>query len=103
MYVLNLMRSELGSVDVRGSSCVVMDMPDARAVGGKKERNSRADRARAEKGLKRVVTSVMKRVIILSRCFFSPSWWSFLVGSWGVVVGQEGGSLFGRVSGGCWV
>lgn len=59
------MYSVLGSVDVRGSICVVMFMPEDRAVGGRKERNSRADRARAEKGLKRVVTSVMKRVIIL--------------------------------------
>jgi hypothetical protein len=54
----------LGSVDDRGSSCVVMFMPDERAVGGRKERKSRADLDRAEKGLKRVVTSVMKRVII---------------------------------------
>jgi hypothetical protein len=64
---LNLIYSVLGSVDVRGSSCVVMFMPDARAVGGSSDRNSRADLARAEKGLKRVDTSVMNRVII----FFS--------------------------------
>lgn len=60
----------LGSVDDRGSSCVVMFMPAARASGGRKDRKSRADLARGEKGLKRVVTSVMKRVIIFVLYFF---------------------------------
>jgi len=69
--VLNLMYNVLGSVDVRGNSCVVMFMPDERAVGGRNERKSRAGRARAEKGLKRVVTSVIKRVIIFVEMLIS--------------------------------
>lgn len=55
---------ELGSADARGSSWVVIFMPLARAVGGRKERKTRAAFARGEKGLNRVVTSVMNRVIM---------------------------------------
>lgn len=40
-------------------------MPLERALGGRKERKSRAALALAEKGLKRVDTSVMKRVSML--------------------------------------
>jgi hypothetical protein len=47
-----------------------MFIPDERAVGGRKERKRRADRARVLKGLKRVLTSVMKRVIILVVVWF---------------------------------
>lgn len=61
---LNLMYKLLGAADVRGSSSVVMAMPSARAPGGSRVRKSRAALARGEKGLKRVVTWVMKRVII---------------------------------------
>jgi hypothetical protein len=43
-----------------------MFMPCARADGGKKDRKSRADLARGEKGLNRVVTSVMNLVIIFA-------------------------------------
>jgi hypothetical protein len=75
----------LGSVDDRGSSCVVMFMPDERAVGGRKERKSRADLDRAEKGLKRVVTSVMKRVIIFADflLFFPRFLWAVLASPFG--------------------
>lgn len=40
-------------------------MPSERALGGRKERNRRAALALGEKGLKRVDTSVMKRVSML--------------------------------------
>ena len=60
------MCNELGAADVRGRSSVVMDMPSARAPGGSRVRKSRAALARGEKGLKRVLTWVMKRVIILA-------------------------------------
>lgn len=63
--VLNLTCRAALSVDVRGSSFVWMAMPWLRAVGGRNERNSRADLDFAEKGLNLVFTSVMKRVIIL--------------------------------------
>ena len=42
-------------------------MPLDRALGGRKERNSRAVLALGEKGLKTVETSVMNRVIILKQ------------------------------------
>lgn len=61
---LNLMYKLLGAADVRGSSSVVMAMPSARAPGGSRVRKRRAALARGEKGLKRVETWVMKRVII---------------------------------------
>lgn len=60
--LLNLILSVLGSEDVRGSNWVVMLMPFARALGGKRVRKSRATFARDEKGLNRVVTSEMNRV-----------------------------------------
>lgn len=63
--VLNLTFRDGGSLDVRGSRTVLMAMPDWRALGGMKERKSRADRAVGEKGLNLVVTSVMNLVIIL--------------------------------------
>lgn len=63
--VLNLTCRAALSVDARGSSFVWMAMPWLRAVGGRNERNSRADLDLAEKGLNLVLTSVMKRVIIL--------------------------------------
>lgn len=65
VYVLNLTVSVLGSVDVRGSSCVVTAMPCWRADGGSCVRNSRAALDRTENGLNRVVTSVMNRVSIV--------------------------------------
>lgn len=52
-------------MEFRGRSWVVMFMPLERALGGRKERKSRAALALAEKGLKRVDTSVMKRVSML--------------------------------------
>lgn len=45
---------------------MVMFIPSERAVGGRKERKTRAAFARGEKGLNLVDTSVMKRVIILA-------------------------------------
>ena len=80
--LLNLICNELGAADVRGRSSVVMDMPSARAPGGSRVRNNRAALARGEKGLKRVLTWVMKRVIMLavplcvSSSFFSFAFWS---------------------------
>ncbi len=44
---------------------MVIPIPLARALGGRKDRKSRAVRALAEKGLNLVVTSVMNLVIIL--------------------------------------
>lgn len=63
--VLNLTCRAALSADARGSSFVWMAIPWLRAVGGRNERNSRADLDFAEKGLNLVLTSVMKRVIIL--------------------------------------
>lgn len=63
--VLNLMDSEGASCDVLGSRTVLRATPDWRAVGGTDDRKRRAVRAVEEKGLKRVVTSVMNLVIIL--------------------------------------
>lgn len=63
--LLNLTCSEFFSAAERGSSLVWMTMPWLRAVGGRLVRKSRADLEWAEKGLILVLTSVMKRVIIL--------------------------------------
>lgn len=60
------MYSELGSALDRGSILVVMLMPLCRAPGGRNDRKRRAAFACGEKGLNRVVTSVMNRVIILA-------------------------------------
>lgn len=54
------------SVEARGSSFVWIAMPWLRAVGGRNERNNRADLDLAEKGLNLVFTSVMKRVIMFA-------------------------------------
>lgn len=66
-HVLNLTDREAGSVAALGSRTVLMETPVVRADGGMMERNSLAVRAFAEKGLKRVVISVMNFVIILGQ------------------------------------
>lgn len=66
---LNLTLSVLGSVDVRGSNVVLICIPIARALDGKLLRNSLVARERREKGLNRVCTSVMKRVIMAGKRF----------------------------------
>lgn len=74
-----------------------MFMPDDRAVGGRKERNSRADLARVEKGLKRVVTSVMNRVIMVGGVWsFGRFTVSFF--SWGFLILPRGMFLVGLVA-----
>ena len=60
--------TELGSVDVRGRTVVVMDVPLDLASGGRKVRKRRAGLAQAEKGLNLAVTSVMNFVIIWGGC-----------------------------------
>lgn len=49
-------------------------MPLARAVGGRLERKSRTDRVFGEKGLNFVLTSVMKREIILAVGMWFGGW-----------------------------
>lgn len=63
--VLNLTLRELGSFEVRGRRVVFIWIV-CRAFGGRRERNSRADRAVGEKGLNLVEISVMNLVIILA-------------------------------------
>ena len=62
-----------------------MFMPLARALGGRKERKRRAALALVEKGLKRVDTSVMKRVSMLGEFVpvgvSSDEWWVLRLGS----------------------
>jgi hypothetical protein len=99
-----LISSVLGSADIRGSSCALMFIPDERAVGGRKERKRRADRARGLKGLKRVLTSVMKRVIILVVVWGGVCFWGCWVVWWvggELVVGRE--VCFGPGFVGWWV
>lgn len=64
--VLNLTCRDALSAVALGSSLVWMDMPWLRAVGGRYDRNSRADLDFVEKGLILVFTSVMNRVIIFA-------------------------------------
>lgn len=54
------------SIVDRGSIFVEMAVPSLRALEGRLLRKSRTDLDLAEKGLTLVLTSVMKRVIILS-------------------------------------
>lgn len=75
------MYKELVSFDVFGSNWVWIVMPSARAVGGKFERKSRTDLVLGEKGLNLVLTSVMKRDIILAVRGMYPS------GSFGLELG----------------
>lgn len=96
---LNLMYKLLGAADVRGSSSVVMAMPSARAPGGSRVRKSRAALARGEKGLKRVVTWVMKRVIIFGD-LGRGSGGLGRFGSGGVGFGPCGRGRVGRARGG---
>lgn len=64
--VLNLTATELGSVDARGRSVVLMVVPLVLAFGGRSVRKRRAGLAQAENGLKRAVISVMNLVIMLA-------------------------------------
>lgn len=67
LFVLNLIRSEGGSVDVRGRRLVVnFKPPFARALAGRLARNSRVDLEAAENGLNLAVTSVMNLVIMFA-------------------------------------
>jgi hypothetical protein len=65
--VLNLTDRDAGSVEFLLRRTVLMVTPVVRADGGMVERKSLAVRACGEKGLKRVVISVMNFVIILGR------------------------------------
>lgn len=66
IHILNLTCRELGSVEFRGSRVVLIIMPFARAVGGRKVKNNRAGLADALNGLNLAVTSVINLVIILT-------------------------------------
>lgn len=63
-HILNLTAKLAGSLLVRGSIFDSMFMPSARALGGMRERKSRAGFDLSEKGLKETRTSVRNRVII---------------------------------------
>lgn len=63
-HILNLTLNELASVEFRGRRVVVIDVPLARALGGRNVRNSRAGFAHAENGLNLAVISVTNFVII---------------------------------------
>lgn len=66
IYILNLTAIELGSVEARGSSVVLIVVPVVLAFGGSSVRKRRAGLAQAENGLNRAVISVMNLVIILA-------------------------------------
>lgn len=63
--VLNFTTREFLSIVARGSNFVEMAVPSLRELEGRLLRKSRTDLDFGEKGLTLVVTSVMKRVIIL--------------------------------------
>jgi hypothetical protein len=69
----------------------VMLTPLARVPGGSRVRKRRAALEAGEKGLKRVVISVMKRVIIFGRGFFEKNLGWFLNVS---IVRSSGSSLW---------
>ena len=71
-HSLNFNRTTLVSLDALGNSLVSIFIDD-RALGGKKERKSRAVLALGEKGLKTVETSVMNLVIIFAD-YYVCSW-----------------------------
>jgi hypothetical protein len=54
-------------LELLGSSCIEIFMPEVRASGGRILRNSLAALARGEKGLNLVRMSVINRVIIVKR------------------------------------
>ena len=64
MYVRNLSFSELGSVLLRGST-MLLNFTDGKLEGPNEESTLRQVFALGDKGLKRRLTAVMKRVIIL--------------------------------------
>lgn len=73
LSLLNLTETELGSVDVRASTVVLMMVPFARASGGSSVRKRRAGFAQAENGLNLAVISVMNFVIILGKMLYVKS------------------------------
>lgn len=84
--VLNFTTREFLSIVDRGSIFVEMAVPSLRALEGRLLRKSRTDLDLAEKGLTLVLTSVMKRVIIL-----------FELCSWALDRGEVEGAFGGKL------